>query len=127
MNKIIIAIVVILLIAAGGYFIFIRGNKTPTPESNQLSNQQNQQSSTTESKITIKNFVFDPSTLTIKKGTTVIWTNEDSIPHKIKSDTFNSEIINKGESFQFKFNNKGTYDYICGIHQYMKGEIIVED
>lgn len=76
--------------------------------------------------VSVKNFSFNPSNLVIKAGTTVIWTNNDSTSHSIKSDNFNSEILDKGESYQFRFNTAGVYDYICGIHPSMKGKIIVE-
>lgn len=76
--------------------------------------------------VSIKNFAFSPKNLTIKTGTTVIWINEDSAPHSIKSDNFNSEIFSKGESYQFRFNSAGVYNYICGVHPSMKGKIIVE-
>jgi plastocyanin len=79
-----------------------------------------------ESAVTIKNFAFSPSALTIKKGTTVTWTNEDSVPHTIKSDTFNSGTLNTGNKFQFTFSSTGTFDYSCGIHPQMSGKIIVE-
>jgi len=124
MNKLILIAAVVLLLGVGSYFVFTGGYAPSQP--NQTS-QQNQQPSITENKIVIKNFTFSPATLTIKSGATVTWANEDPVPHNIKSDTFNSEVFNKGESFQFKFNNTGTYDYTCGIHPNMKGEIIVQD
>ncbi|MFA6254890.1 MAG: cupredoxin domain-containing protein [Patescibacteria group bacterium] len=80
---------------------------------------------TTGNNIVIQNFSFNPAVLSIAKGTTVIWTNEDSVVHKIKSDTFNSNNLNRGDSFEFKFDNVGTYDYVCAIHSNMKGKIIV--
>ena len=76
--------------------------------------------------IAIKNFAFSPAELTVKAGDTVIWTNEDSAPHSIKSKSFNSNILQTGDAYQFKFDNTGVYDYICGIHPSMKGKIIVE-
>lgn len=76
--------------------------------------------------IAIKGFAFNPSVLTVKAGTAVVWTNEDSAPHRIKSDSFNSGNLNNGMSFEFKFNDKGTFDYVCGIHPSMKGKVIVE-
>lgn len=76
--------------------------------------------------IVIENFSFNPGTLTVSSGTTVVWTNNDSVLHSIKSDTFNSQPLSKGQSFEFMFANKGTYDYSCGIHPSMKGRIIVE-
>lgn len=76
--------------------------------------------------IAIKNFAFSPEELIIKAGDTVIWTNQDSAPHSIKSDNFNSDILQTGDAYQFKFDTAGSYDYLCGIHPSMKGKIIVE-
>ena len=76
--------------------------------------------------ITIANFAFSPSTITVKAGDTVTWENNDSAPHQIASDSFNSDALAKGATFQHKFDTKGTYPYHCAIHPSMTGEIIVE-
>lgn len=76
--------------------------------------------------ITIQNFAFNPQAVTVKQGTKVTWTNEDTAVHAINSDTFNSQNLNQGDKYEFTFNNKGSFDYICGIHPYMKGKIVVE-
>jgi plastocyanin len=76
--------------------------------------------------VSIENFAFDPATLTVKAGTTVVWTNNDSATHNLKSAAFNSPDIAKGQSYEFKFDTKGTYDYTCGIHPSMAGKIVVE-
>lgn len=76
--------------------------------------------------VNIENFAFSPSTITVKKGAVITWTNNDSAPHKIKSATFNSGVLNKGQSFSFTFNETGTFNYICSIHPAMTGRIIVE-
>ena len=76
--------------------------------------------------VNIQNFAFSPATLTIKKGTAVTWTNNDSAPHQIKSITFNSGQLSKGQTFSFTFNDAGTFDYSCAIHPSMTGKIIVE-
>jgi len=120
MNKIIVIIIIIILVGVGGYFIFGQGNKNTNSGINPIPGKK------TENNITIKNFSFSPSTLNINAGTTVSWTNEDSALHRIKSDTFNSGDLNENGSFQFTFSQKGTYDYICGIHPSMKGQIIVK-
>lgn len=75
--------------------------------------------------VAIQDFAFNPSTITVDAGSIVTWTNEDSAPHRIKSDTFNSANLNRGDSFQHTFNTPGTYDYICGIHPSMKGKVVV--
>jgi plastocyanin len=81
--------------------------------------------------ITIKNFAFDPSTLTVKTGTAVTWTNQDSAPHIVVSDTgspaaFSSDSLSTGASYKFTFAQPGTYTYHCSIHPSMKGTIIVQ-
>jgi plastocyanin len=76
--------------------------------------------------IAIMNFAFNPPALSIDAGTTVTWVNEESATHTIKSATFNSGKLSKGDTFQFKFNEKGTYNYSCGIHPSMKGTITVK-
>ncbi|MDD2254793.1 MAG: cupredoxin family copper-binding protein [Methanoculleus sp.] len=81
--------------------------------------------------ITIKNFAFDPSTITVKTGTAVTWTNQDSAPHIVVSDTgspaaFSSESLSNGASYKFTFTQPGTYTYHCSIHPSMKGTIIVQ-
>jgi plastocyanin len=76
--------------------------------------------------VAIKNFSFNPDTLTVKAGTTVAWVNEDSVTHTIKSDAFSSGNLGNGQKFEFKFEKAGSFDYSCGIHPSMKGKIIVQ-
>ena len=78
------------------------------------------------SNIDIKDFAFTPDVLTVKPGTTVIWTNNDVAPHRIKSATFNSAKLNPGETFSFTFNNPGTFTYICSLHTSMGGQVVVQ-
>ena len=78
--------------------------------------------------ITIKNFAFDPATLTIKVGENVTWTNEDSASHKVKevNGIFESSTLGNGQSFTYIFTTAGTYNYTCTIHPSMKGTVFVE-
>lgn len=76
--------------------------------------------------ISIQNFAFSPASLTVKKGTKVVWTNNDSAPHQIKSATFNSDSLSKGQTYSFTFDVVGAFPYICAIHPSMQGTIIVE-
>jgi plastocyanin len=80
--------------------------------------------------VIIRNFAFDPSSLTVKSGTVVKWTNQDGAPHTIVSDTnspmaFSSDSLANGASYSFTFTQPGTYTYHCSIHPSMKGTIIV--
>jgi plastocyanin len=80
--------------------------------------------------VTIDNFSFSPTTLTVKRGTTVVWTNKDDDVHTVKSDegpqAFKSSALDTGDSFTVTFDKAGTYQYICSIHPHMQGKIIVQ-
>ena len=78
--------------------------------------------------VLIKDFMFVPTTLTVKAGTTVTWANKDEEPHTVFSDTglFRSSAIDTGEAFSFRFDTPGTYHFLCTIHPRMVGTIIVE-
>jgi plastocyanin len=78
--------------------------------------------------INIDNFAFTPATLTVTAGTTVTWKNEDDSPHRIgdKDGTFKSAALDTDDSFSHTFATPGEYPYICTIHPYMVGKIIVK-
>src|SRR5687767_7046358 len=71
--------------------------------------------------VTVKDFKFTPATLTIPKGSTVTWKFEDTTAHTATSvqgsaTTWDSGLKKSGESFSFKFDNAGTFDYLCTPH-----------
>jgi len=79
--------------------------------------------------VTISNYTFIPTTLTVHPGDTVIWTNQDSIPHtatSIDGKTFDSGAIDPGDSWKFVFSKTGKFDYRCSIHPDMHGTINVQ-
>jgi plastocyanin len=78
--------------------------------------------------IVIKDYMFAPTSVTVKAGTTVKWTNKDDEPHTVVSDTalFRSGAIDTDENFSFKFDKPGTYHFTCSIHPRMVGTIVVE-
>lgn len=109
--------------------------KQSLPSSVKIIEGESQPQTNAEAKVSIENFSFNPETLTIKVGTTVIWTNRDVAPHLITNKPymmctyckyFQSDPLSKGDTFQFTFYTAGSYDYMCGIHPSMKGKIIVE-
>jgi plastocyanin len=75
-----------------------------------------------------KDFMFAPTSLTIKSGSTVTWTNKDDEPHTVVSDAglFRSGAMDTNESFSFRFDRPGTYHYVCSIHPRMVGTIVVQ-
>ena len=72
-------------------------------------------------------FEFLPPDLTINVGDTVMWTNNDALPHTATSNTsvWNSGTLQPGQSFSFTFNNPGAFPYHCGFHFFMTANITV--
>ncbi|MFL6393927.1 MAG: cupredoxin domain-containing protein [Nitrososphaeraceae archaeon] len=78
---------------------------------------------------------YDPSPLTITRGTMVVWTNKDSSLHTVTSglpeqgsvgDLFDSGIISLEKTFSYTFDKPGTFDYSCTLHPFMHGQVIVK-
>ena len=78
-------------------------------------------------KVSISDFKFVPRVLTIAPGETVTWSNDDGAPHAIafKGGAAGSDTLFAGKTFSRTFDKAGSYDYYCGIHNYMTGQIIV--
>ena len=83
---------------------------------------------------------YTPSPATIKQGGTVIWTNNDSLPHTATSGNpdngqaqtgalFDTGILGPGRSSEAITipADAGTYDYYCTLHPYMKGQLAIEE
>ena len=78
--------------------------------------------------IAIKNFAFAPSTITVAPGAAVTVTNNDQVAHTVTSSKggFDTGDIQPGQSKTITApNTPGTYPYICSIHQYMTGTLVV--
>ena len=74
------------------------------------------------------NKCFTPNVLTVQKGTTVTWKNEDSIPHMISllNGKFDSGVIAQGDQVSHTFDQTGSFEYQCFIHPWTTGKIIVK-
>lgn len=77
--------------------------------------------------VRIVDFAFDPATVTIAVGTTVIWTNT-GVEHTTTSsdNVWGSDVLARGDSFRYQFTRPGTYPYICGLHPDMQATVIVQ-
>jgi plastocyanin len=84
----------------------------------------------TQSAVSIHNYAFDPGMLKVTAGATVTWINRDGDVHTIKSqegpEKFQSPALDTGGHYSFTFRHPGTYRYICSVHPYMRGVIIVQ-
>jgi len=86
------------------------------------------------------NECFIPTTITITKGETVTWSNDDTAAHTVTSGSvmdfagdgnsvgaiFDSSIFMAGDTFSHTFDNTGNYDYFCMVHPWMIGNVIVQ-
>lgn len=79
------------------------------------------------SAVTIQNFAFSPSTVSVRAGTTVTWTNRDQMAHNVVASggAFSSPLLGNGQSFSFTFPTPGSYPYSCTIHPSMTGTVVV--
>jgi plastocyanin len=68
--------------------------------------------------VKLVNTTFTPAQLTVKVGTTVVWTSEDNVPHTVTADdgSFDSGNMKKGDTFEFTFTKAGKYPYYCAYH-----------
>ena len=83
----------------------------------------------TGNQVTIYNLAFNPSSLTVAKGTTVTWVNNDNTWHTATADggSFDTGTINANTtSGGVTFNQTGTFTYHCNHHSMMHGTIIVQ-
>ncbi len=77
---------------------------------------------------------YNPVTVRIEKGTTISWMNIDKDPHTVTDGTpeskwgqvFDSGLMRQGEEYNFTFTESGTYPYLCALHPWMYGNIVVE-
>ncbi|MGZ5501096.1 MAG: cupredoxin domain-containing protein [Nitrososphaeraceae archaeon] len=70
---------------------------------------------------------FDPPQISVPAGSTVSWTNDDSIQHTVTSDEglFDTGPISPGDTFDNTFDTSGEFGYHCAIHPFMTGVVIV--
>jgi plastocyanin len=81
-----------------------------------------------EVKIDIVDYKFKPDPVTVKAGTKITWSQLDVAPHNVvaKDGSFESPIMDKGESWSYIFTKAGVYDYWCTIHPEMLGKVAVQ-
>ncbi|TAM89968.1 amidase [bacterium] len=80
-----------------------------------------------EATVTIADFTYRPTTLTVPTGTTVRFRNDDNDAHTVTADggAFDSGGLDPHGVYQHAFNEPGVYRYVCAIHPWMKGTIVV--
>ena len=80
-------------------------------------------------RIVIKDFAFNPQTITVKAGEKITWINRDEEPHTIVSvekQFKKSSALDTDQEFTITTGAPGTYTYYCSVHPKMTGTIVVE-
>lgn len=131
--------VLVAVLAVGGIFLVVSANKPDKVQPASTSSTNPSQPSTignnqpaAPNAVTIKDYAFKPAKITVKKGTTITWTNQDDSRHDITPDKESgnfvaSELLSQGNGYSFTFNTVGTYTYHCSPHPYMKATVEVTD
>jgi plastocyanin len=118
-----------LAVACGGYAATTQPTAAPanTAAAGNTAAPAPTAAPSSSSAVTIQNFSFAPAQLSVKVGTTVTWTNQDSAAHTVAADdgSWTSGDLAKGQAFTHTFDKAGTFAYHCGVHPSMKGTITV--
>ena len=117
----------VLAACGGGSKSAARNNMAGMAMAPQAGNTANGAAPVATDAVKIKNFGFSPATITVKAGSTVVWTNNDAIQHDVTFDAggIASSVLNQNDTFSHTFVTAGTYHYICSIHPFMHGTVIV--
>jgi plastocyanin len=77
--------------------------------------------------VLMKDVGFQPAELTVNRGDTIVWKNEDFIPHSAtaRDASWDSKAINADSSWSFVAETAGRHDYYCVFHPTMRGTIDV--
>lgn len=137
MKKALPVIIIAVIVVIGGIVYAATRNSNSGDNSSMagmdMSKQTDNSSQTPQAtdKVTIQNFSFSPASITVKKGTTVTWTNQDSTAHTITETDGQtgpkSSNLAQGQSYAFTFNSTGTFHYDCSIHPNMTGTVTVTE
>ena len=130
------AIVIAVVVVVGGLGAWLLTRKSSSTKNTEQTATTQQSSTLTSDQtastntVDIKDFAFSPSTLTVKAGTTVTWTNKDSMPHTVTEDDGlegpASGNLTTNQTYSFTFSKAGTYHYHCALHSSMTATVVVE-
>ena len=119
-------IIVVIAIAV----VAIRHNGMGGMDMSGKSTSASSQNAVATSTVAIQNYDFSPMAIKVKTGTTVTWTNKDSVHHTVTMDSGSSGgpksgDLAMGQTYSYTFKKAGTYAYHCEIHPQMHGTVVV--
>jgi len=70
---------------------------------------------------------YEPASITVKRGDTVVWRNNDPFPHTVTAaKQFDSGSIAAGGQWKYVARKPGTFEYLCTLHPNMTGTLVVQ-
>jgi len=127
---------VALLVIGGALVWMLLSNKSTTMNMDHSATENSNgapaeaQSGTVD--VAIKDMAFSPATIKVKKGTKVVWTNQDAVGHNAVADSAQTgglpteaTLLQKGKTQAFTFDTVGTFSYHCTPHPFMHGSVEV--
>jgi plastocyanin len=98
-------------------------NPTPSPTPSQMPSPQKVADFT----VKIRNFKYEPSTLTIAAGKTVQFINLDEEPHTATATdgSFDSKALDTDQTWNYTATKPGEAPYYCSVHPFMKAMLTV--
>lgn len=133
MKKGLLVLVALLVIGGGAFMLMNKKDEVAKPVTGTTTSQDEAadlKTATATDAVEIDGMAFSPSNITVKKGTTVTWTNNDSVSHTVTSDsgtTMDSELLRRGDNYSVTFDEVGTFTYHCTPHPAMTGTVTVTE
>ncbi|MCX6725537.1 MAG: cupredoxin domain-containing protein [Candidatus Saccharibacteria bacterium] len=127
MNKkvlVIIAAIVVVVLIAVGVLVFLP-KKASAPSKTTTSTGA---VIVATASVNIKDMAFSPATITVKKGTKITWTNQDSVSHTVSPIVGDpGETLANGKTKSLIFAQVGKFPYHCNLHPEMIGYVVVTE
>ena len=84
-------------------------------------------------KVSMKDIAFNPSDVTVAKGGSVTWTNDESVGHDVTKESGPGPDFSSGDpggiadggTFTQKFDTPGSIKFVCTVHPGMEGTVTV--
>jgi plastocyanin len=119
----------VVLAATALVFAGCGGGSNPSASANSSGSSSQAASGGSSSAVKISDFKFSPASVTVKQGTRVTVTNEDSTAHTATADdgsSFDTGTLDHGASKTISVSKPGSYPYHCSIHSFMHGTLVVK-
>lgn len=134
MKKKLLIVLILLAVIGGALWVWdnrqIKSAPAKSPDSSYTPDAKNPPVATNQ--VVIHDYEFTPADITVKKGTTVTWTNKDLVAYTVVEDDGQtggpaSSPIPKDQTYSFKFAKSGLFHYHNSLDPNMTGTVTVTE